>query len=478
MAQVAPGNGRLIPQPLRRIDVLAALATGLGVALIYTLYSVRQWQRIDVPSWDLGIFTQVARGWSQWTLPVAPLKGEGFMILGDHFHPILALLGPIYALFPSGLTLLVVQNLFIGATAAILVACAARYLGTGNGVLLGVGLGLAWGLQTAADSQFHEIAFALPLLAMSLAMLLDGRYWGAAWWALPLVLVKEDMGLTVAAIGVVILIAGGRNFWNRIHSIGAGLTAFGAIFFFLTVRVFLPALNPDGQWDYAEDSTVSLLLSDPGAAIAGLIDGFGTKLLLVFMVFFITGFLALRSPLALITLPTFAWRFTSDVEFHWGTHWHYSAVLMPVVFFALTDTLVRSKRMATFAPFLTTASAALAIILTFSFPLSKLLSSEYWEPSGKEAAAAEIVAFIEADAKVVSDITLMAYLAPHAQVYWLGNDNPVPDYVVLYTDSGVFGDHPPDDAASWALERFPQQQWYELYARDGFSVAVENKATP
>src|SRR5262249_46369324 len=52
---------------------------------------------------------------------------------------------------------------------------------------------------------FHEIAFAIPLLAFSLSALVRRRLRPAVLWALPLVFVKEDQGFTVAAIGLVIV---------------------------------------------------------------------------------------------------------------------------------------------------------------------------------------------------------------------------------------------------------------------------------
>ena len=54
---------------------------------------------------------------------------------------------------------------------------------------------------------FHEIAFAVPLLAFSLSALVRGRARATMWWALPLVLVKEDQGFTVAAIGALMWLA-------------------------------------------------------------------------------------------------------------------------------------------------------------------------------------------------------------------------------------------------------------------------------
>ena len=186
--------------------------------------------------------------------------------------------------------------------------------------------------------------------------------------------------------------------------------------------------------------------------------------------FGITGFLALRSPLALITLPTFAWRLTSDVPFHWSTDWHYSAVLMPIVFIALVDALISSPSWRSRAPFVTGFALVASLIVATQFPLAKLADAEYWGPGARVDGATVALAAIPDDASVVSDITLMAYLAPRTDVYWMGNDNPVPEYVVLYQGSGIY-DSPPEDAATWAEERFPGEDFTQIVDEDGFLVA-------
>src|SRR5260370_36343806 len=61
-----------------------------------------------------------------------------------------------------------------------------------------------------ADFEFHEIAFAVPLLAFSLSALVCGHLKAAVLWALPLVFVKEDQGFTVAALGLYLTLAGMR----------------------------------------------------------------------------------------------------------------------------------------------------------------------------------------------------------------------------------------------------------------------------
>ncbi len=444
-----------------------ALVVGTLITAIYSLYSWRQWARFQVPSWDQGIFTQLMRAYAEFRSPVVPIKGEDFMLLGDHFHPLLVIFAPFYAIWPSGLTLLIAQAVCVGISAAILTACAARHLGKAPGVMIGLAYGLSWGITSAVASQFHEVALALPLLAASLSALVDGKHRRAVLWALPLLGVKEDLGLTVAAIGLVIALRGSRR-------LGAATLVGGVAAFWLTTSVILPALNPDGVWDYAEDSILAQLLSEPGAALARLGEGANTKAALILLVIGVSAFLAVLSPITLIAAPTLAWRLTSDVPFHWSTDWHYSAVLMVVVFAAAIDVLHRRERRYT-RPFAVLMLIA-ALALTPAFALRSLADPQTYRPAPGHEGAQQVLNTIEDDAVVISDITMLAYLAPRTQVYWLASPGaPTPDYVVINQRSGVHRGNPPQDIAEYATERFGDHGWQEVVNNDGFLVAERDR---
>ena len=77
---------------------------------------------------------------------------------------------------------------------------ARRSLGTSAAVTVGVIYGLSFGIASAVGFDFHEIAFAVPLLAFCLSALGQGRLGQAAAWALPLVLIKEDLGVTAVTL--------------------------------------------------------------------------------------------------------------------------------------------------------------------------------------------------------------------------------------------------------------------------------------
>src|SRR5699024_10743311 len=116
---------------------------------------------------------------------------------------------------------------------------AMRRLGPTVGVVIGVSYGLSWGIQGALDVEFHEYALAVPLLAFAVEAFIMRRWTAVVWWTVPLLLVKEDLGLTVAAMGLALAIRGARR-----H--GGVLVAAGSVGFLLVMFVIIPAFNPDG----------------------------------------------------------------------------------------------------------------------------------------------------------------------------------------------------------------------------------------
>src|SRR5262249_6424082 len=90
-----------------RIPWLIALA----VFAAYLPISVFRYLRFDPTSWDVGIFTEYVKQYAHLHAPVVHVRGAGVNLLGDHFHPIVALIAPFFRVFPSPVTLLVAQGL-------------------------------------------------------------------------------------------------------------------------------------------------------------------------------------------------------------------------------------------------------------------------------------------------------------------------------------------------------------------------------
>lgn len=255
--------------PSRAVAHILAWSIAAVSAFAYILYSQLQWRTFATPSWDLGIFTELAKQYSQFDAPTVDIKGPEFNLLGDHFHPLLVLLGPVYKLFPSGLTLLVLQDLLFALSSVPITLLAVKRLGKSLGAIVGIGYAMSWGLWSAVESQFHEIAFAVPLLAYGLARWLDTK--GNSRSALVavglLVFVKEDLGLTVCAVGLVFLwqawgaaSRADNRFALRLRAslkkalsspqgkAGVRLAAWGLAWTLLAILVILPIFNADCGW--------------------------------------------------------------------------------------------------------------------------------------------------------------------------------------------------------------------------------------
>ncbi|MFG2643052.1 DUF2079 domain-containing protein [Streptomyces sp. NPDC048370] len=406
------------PIPWYRRSAVLPWAWAAGLCLLYATVAVRRHQLLRTTGYDLGIFEQAVRAYAELRAPVVPLRGPGFHLLGDHFHPLLAALAPLYRLWPSPLCLLVAQSALLALAVVPLARWARRALGVRAAHVVAAGYGLSWGIASAAAFDFHEVALAVPLLAFSLEALAHRRWGAAVAWAAPLLLIKEDLGLTLAAVGVHVAVKGAR----RLGMVTAAVGTLGSL---IEIKLLLPAFNPGG--DYAHggnlgDGHGSLLSTLAHAPLDALRPD--VKALTLILVFAPSALLALRSPLAMIAVPTLAWRMVSENPFHWGTAYHYSAILMPVVFAGLVDVLSAEKAAeaghAARSARNVRASLATVLVVTAamlpSFPLAQLVQRPTWRTTPHIEAARALLARVPDGATVAASNRLAPQLTSRCEV--------------------------------------------------------------
>ncbi|MFB6522851.1 DUF2079 domain-containing protein [Streptomyces sp. NPDC056401] len=411
----------------------------------YMALSLRIHERLLSRSFDLAIFVQVVRSYASGHLPVSEVKGPDFPVLGDHFSPILALLAPLYWLWPSVKVLLVAQAALVAGSVLPLAFWARRTLGSAAAAVIATCYGLSWGIASGVSSDFHEWAFALPLLTLSLTALGGGRLRAAAYWALPLLLVKEDLGLTVAAIGLVIAWRGGRGG----RRLGLLTAAAGVVGTGLALLV-LASFHPGGFDGYLVSHNPGGGAGGSGGALVGETQGGVLELLhqltlglitpqekvtTLILILAPTLFLALRSPLALIALPSVLWRLASNYPPHWGTGYHYSLLVMPVVFVAFVDTLQgRGSSGRSLYRYLA-GSAAVTLLLLPHYPLWQLTQPETWVKDPRIAVAHSVMDEIPDDATVQASHYLVPHLADRTSVslYGWGDSRPNPEWIMVDT---------------------------------------------
>ena len=450
-------------------------ATALAAAAAWCVISLSRLMQLNPSSWDLGIFTEYVKQYADLHTPVVDIRAPGFNLLGDHFQPVVAVLGPFFRLFPSAATLLVAQALLAALSVFPVAQLAREKLGLGSSRAVAIAYGFCWGLQQLANFDFHEIAFAVPLLAFSLSALAKGRLRATVIWALPLVFVKEDQGFTVAAIGIYLIMSGLRGTVDvRRAAAGQFLLIWGFAWSFLAIGVIIPHFNPAHHYYYWSDGGVF----SPGAHLspAGLVSqlfhAWPAKLETVAMLLLPTAFLALRSPLVLIAVPSLLLRFVSTDSAFWGSYWHYNATVMPIIFVAAVDGLARSK--ATQVQPVRRYAAALMVVIAvpiaFQFPLSDLWQSSTYQVSPHVAADQAAMAQVPDGASVLTTLGLLAPLAARTDTYWIGNaGNPQTQYIVF---DGPNGGYSPaiKDVPAFIAGLYPPHTYTEIFADDGVYV--------
>lgn len=424
---------------------MAAL-TALAAAL-YSAFGLAEFRHFRVGGFDLAIFDQAVRGYAHLSAPTSLIKGvhDGFgpefSVLGDHFSPVIALMAPFYRLWPHPTTLIVGQSVLFALAVPLVWVAVRRLVGDRAAWVVTIAYALAWGFQGAVAVGFHEIAFGVPLVALVVERLTAGRVKHAVWAALALLAVKEDMGLVVAALGVIVLVDArlrARSPSRRRRWVVAGaLIVGGLLAAALTIKVAIPAFG--GKSSYYWDADYGWLGSGPAAALRHMVvhplDTLhvlatpSAKWLLLLCLFGTLLFLPLFSPYTLLAVPLLAERLFSANPNHWSTLFHYNTMLMPIFFVAAVDGLVRLRgwlgspgrpgpvqfqRLV-----LGWATGVLVIAVAVSalhFPFRKMLRASEYETTAQDRAAAAAVARIPSGALVEASNYLAPHLSDRAQV--------------------------------------------------------------
>ena len=321
---------RGVTGPRRRV---ASWLVSSSAFVLYTVESVLRHAQFKT-SVDITIFQQAIANYARGETPNVLVKSqEPFNILGDHFSPIMMVLAPFYRIWPSVITLLVAQALFLAIGVHVVTRVGVRRLG-GLGYYLGLSFALSWGILKVVDFDFHEACFAVAFLALALEALLDERLGWMLGWCAALLLVKEDTPLYIA--GIALVFAAGRR-WRW----AAGLLAGSVLAFALLTLIVIPAFSFSGAYTYfALGGPDSGLLPMGGAVLGNLFSVNGVALLGALAG---TAAVGLRSPLILVLVPTLLARFASHREVYMEMKYYYDGPLMVVCVLALVVALQQRR---------------------------------------------------------------------------------------------------------------------------------------
>lgn len=445
----------------------------LLMTLTYSSLSILRHRHFASSAFDLGIFDQTIWHYSRLEAPYTSFRSnrKDENILGDHFHPILALLAPVYWFTDSVEALLAAQALLFSIAAVPVFLFTEKRLGKLAAYLFTASYLIFWGIQLAVDFDFHEIAFAVPLIASAIYFIDERRFKLYLTCAVLLLLTKEDLSLVVAFFGLYLLVL--KEFRLGVLSLALGTT-----WFFLTLKVFLPFFS-GGQgyryWDYRTFgadplSSLRTILKDPLLLFRTFFSP-AVKLRTLWYIFYPFLFLACASPLIIIAVPLLLERFLSNTQHYWTQNYHYTATISPVIVMASADGLKRLAGLTARENLRRPAVLSASIIILFlnlallpSFPLWKLTERAYWHRTESERTGYRALALVPPDASVTAQAAIVPHLAHRRNLFLITRPFFIPDSDYIVASSGI---------SSYPFESYREIEDYLAAQREDYSKIFE-----
>jgi uncharacterized membrane protein len=235
-------KGGLIKINSRRWRLTTAAVIVLHFGLLLMLGLSRHWGYMTSLN-DLGAFDQAVWGTLHGQfLPNTSILNQPINWLGFHFHPVLLLFAPLYAIAPYPEWFALAQALALSIAAWPIFLLASRVCRSEKAGLLWVLAYLANPfLLNAAAWDFHPVALAVPFIALGMLAVekADSRLLFLS--CLPLLFIQEQLGLTVAGFGAL--------WWlrNKGWKTAVSLITLGTAHAALVLGVIMPAFSPTGQ---------------------------------------------------------------------------------------------------------------------------------------------------------------------------------------------------------------------------------------
>jgi uncharacterized membrane protein len=340
-------------------------ALTLGAAVLYCLDSLLLLRRFLATTFDLVIFDQGIRGYAHFRAPVSIARGVSdgqtahFLLLADHWSPILALLAPLYWIHDDPATLLVAQGVLFALAIPPLWAYTRRQIGEGAAYLVCVAYALSLPVMEAVIFDFHEVAFVPVLTAVMVERFDRALVPGArpprtvlnpqtplagVAAAVALLLVKEDMGLLVAGFGCYLLLT--RRRWTGLAFVVGGLAST-----WVATQLLIPAFGGSANFYWAYDQFGSTLgsallnvLTHPLHALHVFVTP-PVKARTMIGLLAMFGFLPLASPMVVAVVPLLAERMlASGYPLWWQAKFQYDAFIVMMLCCAAVDGAARLQR--------------------------------------------------------------------------------------------------------------------------------------
>lgn len=402
-------------------------------ALVFGSLSILRHLSLNSGGWDLGIFDQVVWNSLRGRLFENSIMTDSPSILGLHFSPILLAVVPLYSVWSDPIVLLMLQTLALTLAAFPLYWFGRKQIGPGLALVVSAAYFLSPSLQSINLWEFHEIALATPLLSLAIYFLLRERYGPFTAVVFLSSIVKEEMGIIIAAFGIFLVLVRHR------HALGAVLVGVGVTWICVTLLWVIPSFRNAASgdvfgylvhYDYLGKTVPQIILSlvtRPDLILEHLlVPG---KLEFVLQLLVPLAFVAILGiDILALAFPTLAYLLISSSPTVYSIRFQYTASLLPFVFFAAILGMARilrwnqlerlplsSQRLA--LGVLIAAASLLNYYLQSVGPFGLYFDPSIYRPSPRAVEGRELMRNIPADAGLITQNQLAPHLSDRRYIY-------------------------------------------------------------
>jgi uncharacterized membrane protein len=331
VAKVRQFDAWLSVRPSRATTVLATFIVGY-----FCLWCAVSFARhyLFHSSYDLGIMDQVAWNSSHGRPFARSIEVDND--LGDHVRPYLTALGLLYMLVASPYVLLAFQHMVLALAALPLYRLATRHLGSpAIGLLLAFCLLAYPPLGFVSRFDLHIEALSVPLLFLAWDRIERRKLASASVFLALTLLCKENLGITVAAVGLFAALV------FRLRTFGITWSVAGVAYSLTALFIVIPAFRGEPSDTLTRYEWIAGSSPDIGrAALAQPVllarKVFAMENVLTLLQSFAPlGFVPLAGwPALLPAAPTYLYNFLASSRMQGSIYAHYMVPAIPFVFIA------------------------------------------------------------------------------------------------------------------------------------------------
>jgi uncharacterized membrane protein len=418
----APTEGRLARGHVAVSARAVAYSATALYALVFALASAAWHLAFQTARFDLGNMTQVV--WSTAHgrfFQITTLSGIQMSRIGVHADWFLALLAPLWRVWPSPVMLLVLQTLAVSSGAFPVFWLARKHLPSQRAAAHFTLAYLAypatqWNAFTASGG-FHAVSFALPLMLYAIWFLDGDRLLPFALVGALAATTKEQMPLVIGCLGI----------WygakRRRPFVGGGIFATGLALTALNFFVFIPHFTPAGVHPFRDryaavggtpGGVLHTLLTDPGSVFSAVATWHKLLYLVLLLAPFV-GMCALAPALLVAAIPDLGLNLLSSKPEQTTVTFQYTAGIVPCILVASIFGAAKLKRHAERASlYVLAGTLSVAVVSPLLFSPGKLSQAFSWNAEHK--AKAQALSLIPADAVVSASNHLAAQLSARRRI--------------------------------------------------------------